>query len=238
VNTKRRWHLHWRRLFVWALLLCAGVPVVQVAVLRFVDPPRSMFMLLRQVEAWREDEAGFVLHHEWRDLKQIAPSLPLAVIAAEDQRFLQHHGFDLDAIRAARTHNARGGRVRGASTLSQQLAKNLFLWSGRSWLRKGLEAWYTLWLEILWPKSRILEVYLNVAEFGDGVYGAQAAAQVMFRADAAQLDAEHSARLAAVLPNPRRYNAAHPGVYVQRRTQWILRQMRQLGGEESLHEMP
>jgi len=236
-RVSRRQSSPWRRRLLWLLLVCAGVPVVQVAVLRFVDPPTTMFMALRQIEAWREDDGGFVLHQQWRDLDQIADSLPLAVIAAEDQRFLRHRGFDLDAIRAARRYNARGGRVRGASTISQQLAKNLFLWGGRSWLRKGLEVWYTLWIEALWPKWRILEVYLNVVEFGDGVYGAQAAAQVMFGLDAARLTREQSARLAAVLPNPRRYNAAEPGPYVRRRTQWILRQMRQLGGEAHLEDL-
>jgi len=206
-------------------------------VLRFVDPPTTMFMTLRRIEAWREGDAGFVLRQEWRDLDRIAGSLPLAVIAAEDQQFLRHRGFDLDAIRAARQYNARGGRVRGASTISQQLAKNLFLWSGRSWLRKGLEVWYTLWIEALWPKWRILEVYLNVVEFGDGVYGAEAAAQAMFGLDAARLSQVQSARLAAILPNPRRYNAAAPGPYVRQRTQWILRQMRQLGGQAHLEDL-
>jgi len=227
----------WQRPLLWLLLVCAGVPVLQVAMLRFVDPPSTMFMTLRRIEAWREDESTFVLRHQWRDLDQIAGSLPLAVIAAEDQRFLRHRGFDLDAIRAARQHNARGGGIRGGSTISQQLAKNLFLWGGRSWLRKGLEAWYTLWIEALWPKWRILEVYLNVVEFGDGVYGAEAAAQVMFARDAARLTREQSARLAAVLPNPQRYNAADPGPHVRRRTQWILRQMRQLGGQAHLEDL-
>jgi len=189
------------------------------------------------VEAGREGDTGFVLHQQWRNLDQIASSLPLAVIAAEDQRFLHHHGFDLDAIRAAHRHNARGGHMHGASTISQQLAKNLFLWGGRSWLRKGLEVWYTFWIEILWPKWRILEVYLNVVEFGDGVYGAEAAAQIMFGRDAARLTREQSARLAAVLPNPRRYSAAESGPYVRRRTQWILRQMRQLGGDSHLEKL-
>jgi len=192
---------------------------------------------LRKVEAWQEGDTGFVLRQQWRNLDQIASSLPLAVIAAEDQRFLHHHGFDLDAIRAARRHNARGGRVHGASTISQQLAKNLFLWSGRSWLRKGLEVWYAFWIETLWSKWRILEVYLNVVEFGDGVYGAAAAAQLMFGRDAARLTHEQSARLAAVLPNPRRYSATESGPYVRRRTQWILRQMRQLGGDTYLEAL-
>jgi len=237
VSRNGRWCSRWRRWLLWGWLVCAGLPVVQVAVLRFVDPPRSMFMLLREAQAWREGEDGFVLHHQWRDLDRIAPSLPLAVIAAEDQRFLRHHGFDLNAIRAAQAHNARGGRVRGASTISQQLVKNLFLWGGRSWLRKGLEVWYTVWIELLWPKWRILEVYLNVVEFADGVYGAQAAAQMLFGRDAAQLSTLQSARLAAVLPSPRRYSATEPDAYVHQRTQWILRQMRQLGGEAHLEPL-
>jgi len=227
----------WRRWLIWLALICAGVPVVQVAALRFIDPPRSMMMLERQLDARREGDDGFVLHYQWRDWEQIAPALALAVIAAEDQRFLRHHGFDLDAIDAARRHNARGGRVYGASTISQQLAKNLFLWRGRSWLRKGLEVWYTLWIEALWPKWRILEVYLNVVEFGDGIYGAEAAARIMFGRDALHLSQLQSARLAAVLPNPRRYSAANPGPYIRQRTQWILRQMRQLGGQAYLEDL-
>jgi len=227
----------WQRWLLWLLFVCALVPVGQVAVLRFVDPPCSMFMLLRLAEARQAGDGGFTLHYQWRDLDQIAPGLALAVIASEDQQFMHHRGFDLKAIHAAQRYNARGGRVRGASTISQQVAKNLFLWSGRSWLRKGLEAWYTLWIEALWPKWRILEVYVNVAEFGDGIYGAEAAAQVMFARDASRLTRLHSARLAAVLPNPRRYSATTPSPYVQRRTLWILRQMRQLGGEAYLDEL-
>ena len=123
-----------------------------------------------------------------------------------------HNGFDLQAIEKARDHNARGGRLRGASTISQQVAKNLFLWQGRSWIRKGLEVWYTVLIEALWPKERILEMYANIAEFGDGVYGAQAAAQKFWGKDAARLSPAESARLAAVLPAPRRYNAAAPGL--------------------------
>ena len=143
----------------------------------------------------------------------------------------------LKAIEKALDHNARGKRLRGGSTISQQVAKNLFLWQGRSWLRKGLEAWYTLLIEAMWPKTRILEVYVNVAEFGDGIYGAQAAARSYWDKDASALTAEQSARLAAVLPAPRRYSAVRPGPYVQRRAAWIQRQMRQLGGREHLDEL-
>ena len=229
-----------RRLLRWlvlaALVLVVG-SVLQVLVLRFVDPPLSAFMVARQVEALRAGDRGFRVDYQWRDARDISPQLAVAVIAAEDQRFAGHHGFDLEAIRAAAERNARGGRVRGASTISQQTAKNLFLWSGRSWLRKGLEAWYTVLLEALWPKQRILEVYVNVAEFGDGVYGAQAAARRYFGKDAAQLTPAEAARLAAVLPSPRRYSAANPGPYVQRRTGQIQRQMRQIGGTGYLEQL-
>lgn len=218
-----------RWLVVAVLVLVLG-SVLQVLALRFVDPPFSAFMVARQIEAVRAGERGFRVDYQWRDAAEVSPLLAVAVIASEDQRFAGHHGFDLEAIRKAAERNARGGRVRGASTISQQTAKNLFLWSGRSWVRKGLEAWYTLLMETLWPKQRILEVYVNVAEFGDGVYGAQAAARRYFDKDAARLTSAEAARLAAVLPSPRRYSAASPGPYVQRRTGQIQRQMRQIGG--------
>lgn len=214
-----------------------ALSALQVAVLRFVDPPTSAFMLARQGEAWRQGDWGFRVAYDWRDLEDISRYLPMAVIAAEDQNFASHSGFDLKAIEKALDHNARGKRVRGGSTISQQVAKNLFLWQGRSWLRKGLEAWYTLLIELMWPKQRILEVYVNVAEFGDGIYGAQAAARSYWRKDAARLSAAESARLAAVLPSPRRYSASRPGPYVQRRAGWIQRQMRQLGGSEYLEQL-
>ena len=214
-----------------------ALSALQVAVLRFVDPPASAFMLARQGEAWRQGDWGFRVAYDWRDLEDISRYLPMAVIAAEDQNFASHSGFDLKAIEKALDHNARGKRVRGGSTISQQVAKNLFLWQGRSWLRKGLEAWYTLLIELMWPKHRILEVYVNVAEFGDGIYGAQAAARSYWRKDAARLSAAESARLAAVLPSPRRYSASRPGPYVQRRAGWIQRQMRQLGGSEYLEQL-
>ena len=214
-----------------------ALSALQVAVLRFVDPPTSAFMLARQGEAWRQGGWGFRVAYDWRDLEDISRYLPMAVIAAEDQNFASHSGFDLKAIEKALDHNARGKRVRGGSTISQQVAKNLFLWQGRSWLRKGLEAWYTLLIELMWPKHRILEVYVNVAEFGDGIYGAQAAARSYWRKEAARLSAAESARLAGVLPSPRRYSASRPGPYVQRRAGWIQRQMRQLGGSEYLEQL-
>ena len=233
-SKRRRSRWHW----LWKLpLLLVLLSVVQVLALRFVDPPFSAFMAIRQFEALRAGDTGFRVAYDWRDMEAIAPSLPLAAVAAEDQNFARHRGFDLEAIERALEHNARGGRVRGGSTISQQLAKNLFLWSGRSWVRKGLEAWYTLLIEALWPKQRILEVYVNVAEFGDGIYGAQAAARSYWNKDAAALTAGESARLAAVLPNPRRYSAHRPGPYVQKRARWIERNMRNLGGEASLQQL-
>lgn len=225
----------WLRAVLAAPLLFASVSVLQVLVLRVVDPPISSMMIGRYLEAWGEGDWSFSLHQQWRDYDKIAASLPISVVAAEDQQFPMHHGFDLQAIEKARTHNARGGRIRGASTISQQVAKNVFLWQGRSWLRKGLEAWYTVLIELFWPKQRILEMYLNVTEFGDGVYGAQAAAEQFWGKDASGLSPTESARLAAVLPSPRRYDARRPGAFVQRRSAWIQQQARQLGGPGYLH---
>jgi len=224
----------WRLLWLPPLLLAFSV--LQVVVLRFVDPPVSMVMVWRQCGVLFNGPDDWRLRYQWRDMAEMAPSLPISLVAAEDQRFPQHRGFDLQAIEKARDHNARGGRLRGASTISQQVAKNLFLWQGRSWVRKGLEVWYTLLIELLWPKHRILEMYANIAEFGDGIYGAQAAARHYWNKDASGLSGGESARLAAVLPAPRRYKAGAPGPYVQRRAAWIQRQARQLGGAGYLHE--
>ncbi len=229
-ETARKRPRRWLRWLLALPFLFMVASALQVVVLRFVDPPLSAFMLARQFEAWGSGEWRFRVAYDWRDLQDISPSLPLAMLAAEDQNFASHNGFDLKAIEKARADNAKGRKVRGASTASQQVAKNLFLWSGRSWIRKGLEAWYTLLMEILWPKSRILEMYVNVAEFGDGIYGAQAAARSYWRKDASQLSQAESARLAAVLPAPRRYSVSRPGPYVQKRARWIQRQMRQIGG--------
>ncbi len=221
----------WLRWLMALPFLFALASILQVATLRFVDPPLSAFMLIRQFEAWGEGDLGFRIAYDWRDLDEISPNLPVALVAAEDQNFAEHFGFDLKAIEKARKNNARGRKVRGGSTISQQTAKNLFLWSGRSWVRKGIEAWYTLLIETLWPKRRIIEVYANIAEFGDGVYGAQAAARTYYRKDAARLAPAEAARMAAVLPNPKRYSISRPGPYVQRRAGAIQRQMRYIGGD-------
>lgn len=222
---------------MWLPVLALAFTVLQVAALRFIDPWFTSFMAIRQFEAWGAGDMGFRIAYDWRDLDAISPNLPVALVAAEDQRFAEHSGFDLEAIEKAQKNNARGKRVRGGSTISQQLAKNLFLWSGRSWVRKGIEAWYTLLIEAMWPKRRIVEVYANVVEFGDGVYGAQAAARTYFGKDARRLSASQSARLAAVLPSPKRYSVARPGPYVQRRTRAIQRQMRLIGGPAYLRTL-
>lgn len=226
----------WLRRLAWLPVVLVAITILQVLVLRFLDPPTSAFMVWRQLDGL--GETGFELHYDWRDYDQIASSLPISLVAAEDQKFPQHNGFDLEAIDKAIERNARGGRVRGASTISQQVAKNLFLWSGGGYFRKGLEAWYTLLIEATWSKRRILEVYANIAEFGDGVYGAEAAAREFFGKPASRLTPAESARLAAVLPHPKKYNARHPGPYVQRRAAWIQRNARQLGGPAYLDAPP
>ena len=189
-------------------------------------------MVERQLSAWFTGDFSYVAHSDWVSTDEISPWMGLAVIAAEDQKFPEHWGFDVAAIEKALAHNERHeNRVRGASTLSQQTAKNLFLWDGRSWVRKGLEAGLTLGMETVWSKKRILTGYLNIAEFGDGVFGVEAASQRYFNKPASRLSLSEAALLAAVLPNPIRFKADAPSGYVRNRQAWIMRQMRQLGGE-------
>lgn len=211
------------------LLLLAGLSALLVLALRWVPPPFTALMVERKIESWRTGEP-IDLQRDWRAWDELPDDLKMAVIAGEDQKFADHWGFDVAAIRAALAHNERGGSLRGASTLSQQVAKNLFLWSGRSWARKGLEAWFTGLIELFWPKRRILEVYLNSVEWGRGIFGAEAAAQHHFGRGAPYLSNRQASQLAAVLPNPREWSAGRPSAYVQRRSAWIRQQMRQLGG--------
>ena len=181
-----------------------------IVIHRLVPPPLTFLMVTRSLE-------GEGLSYRWRGLDDISPRLVEAVIASEDSTFCAHHGFDMKAIEKALKANERGGRIRGGSTISQQTAKNVYLWSGRDWVRKGLEAGYTVLIETVWGKRRIMEVYLNVAEWGPGVYGAEAASRHWFDKSAADLTPREAARLAAILPSPRRYNAGSPGPYVRRR---------------------
>jgi len=225
----------WRALF-WTVLAFVLGSVLLVVAFRWVPPPTSAFILARHLDVMRGAAPALKIRHQWVPRERIAPALLVAVVAAEDQLFPQHHGFDFKAIGKALDEAGKRG-PRGASTISQQVAKNLFLWSGRSWLRKGLEAWFTVLIEAAWPKRRILEVYVNFAEFGDGIYGAQAAARFYFARDAGVLSNAQAARLAAVLPSPRHYSVARPGPYVLSRQRWIERQMIQLGGQTYLAEI-
>src|SRR5271154_6006869 len=224
------------------LLLLVGLGflvavVLTVGALRWVNPPTSAFMLEARLQALLDGEHGYHTQYQWADLENISPQCAVAVIAAEDQQFPFHMGFDFQSIRQAVRSNARGHHVRGASTISQQVAKNLFLWSGGGYFRKGLEAGLTLLIEWLWPKERILEIYLNISEFGHGVYGVQAAAQRFFHSSARRLDRNDAALLAAVLPSPERFKVQAPTHYVESRRDWILEQMRQLGGARYLDEL-
>ncbi|AYN28701.1 monofunctional biosynthetic peptidoglycan transglycosylase [Buttiauxella sp. 3AFRM03] len=229
-----------KRWLLRGLLALAGIWLAGIILFSFMPVPFSAVMVERQFSAWFSGDFSYVAHSDWVSMDEISPWMGLAVIAAEDQKFPDHWGFDVTAIEKAIAHNERNeNRVRGASTLSQQTAKNLFLWDGRSYLRKGLEAGLTLGMEVVWTKRRILAVYLNIAEFGDGVFGVEAASQRYFHKPASRLTASEAALLAAVLPNPIRFKANAPSGYVHQRQQWILRQMRQLGGESFMaqHEL-
>lgn len=222
---------------LFKLLLCLVLlSAVVVLILRWVPPPGSALMVERKVQAW-SDGQNLPLQRTWRPWNELPDNLKMAVIAGEDQKFAQHWGFDVSAIKAALAHNQEGGSLRGASTLSQQVAKNLFLWSGRSWLRKGLEAWFTALIEVLWPKQRILEVYLNSVEWGPGIFGAEAAAKHHFGVGAPYLTNQQAYQLAAVLPSPLNWSAGRPSRHVLNRANWIGRQVRQLGGSHYLKQL-
>ncbi|WP_426700811.1 monofunctional biosynthetic peptidoglycan transglycosylase [Rhodanobacter sp. Col0626] len=221
-----------RLLRALAILVLAWLALswLMVLLLRFVPPWTSAVMVERQLGAWVHGEKDFRLRQHWVPWNQVSPWVPLAMVAGEDQKFPYHHGFDFDSIHDAMDAADEGKRLRGASTISQQTAKNLFLWNGRSFVRKGLEAYFTVLIEFTWPKQRILEVYVNIAELGDGIYGVGAASDVYFHSSPARLGPAQAARLAAVLPSPRRMHADRPSAYVQRRANWIQQQMNQLGG--------
>jgi monofunctional biosynthetic peptidoglycan transglycosylase len=213
------------------IVLMLLLPLLFFLVFRFVPVPFTSFMVIASVNGTFE-EKPYKTRHDWVPLEEISPRLQRAVIASEDQKFPDHFGLDVEAMQNALRHNQRSARIRGGSTISQQLAKNIFLWSGRSYLRKGIEAWLTLMMEALWSKERILEVYLNSVEFGRGVYGAEAAAQHYFHKSAKKLSAREAALLAAALPSPRKRNPARPSGYMQSRAAWIQVQMARLGPVE------
>jgi monofunctional biosynthetic peptidoglycan transglycosylase len=213
----------------WLLLALVTASLLCVLALRWVNPPTTAVIATWQLESGRRAS------QVWQPLEGISPHLQMAVIAAEDQKFPDHHGFDIDSIRRALSEDRR--RLRGASTITQQVAKNLFLWHGRSYLRKGIEAWFAVLMEMLWPKQRILEMYLNIAEFGEGVYGAEAAAQIFYRRSAHQLSDWQAGLLAAVLPNPKQMSAARPSDYVRSRATRINEMARNLGGTHYLERL-
>ena len=213
------------RLLAMAFGAVVAMVFLTILLFRFVNPPTSAFMLAYQLGTAPEP-----LRQEWVLMAEISPWMPLAVVASEDQRFPYHAGVDFEAIRKAVSEYKAGEGLRGASTITQQTAKNLFLWNGRSFVRKALEAVLALGIDGLWPKERVLEVYLNIAEFGPGIYGVEAASQIYFGKPARQLSQTQAARLAAVLPNPKMLSVTSPSAYVQERVVWIQQQMNQLSG--------
>ncbi len=233
---KRRWLSRIGRGLWTATRVFAVGSVALVLLLRWAPPPVSSFIAQGWLGAlWAGEGAAF--RYDWMPMAAISPHAALAVIAGEDQRFPDHFGFDFVEIQDALEDQDEGKPLRGASTISQQVAKNLFLWPGRSLIRKGLEVWFTALLELLWSKRRILEVYLNIAEFGEYTFGVEAASRRFFHKPAARLTAGEAARLAAVLPNPLRYRVDQPSAYVLKRQRWIERQMRQLGGATYLDKL-
>ncbi len=229
----------WRRaLRALGLLACVFLAssFTLVLLLRFIPVPFSSLMVQRRIESWFSPKP-YKSRHDWVPLEDIAPCMGVAVVASEDQNFPDHFGFDWKAIEKAIAHNERHRRKRGASTVSQQTAKNMFLWEDRSWVRKGFEAYFTVLIELGWSKRRILEVYLNIVEFGDGIYGVEAASRAFFGKPARKLRPSEAALLAAVLPNPHKYRVDAPSGYILHKQDWILRHMRAVGGVEMIKSL-
>jgi monofunctional biosynthetic peptidoglycan transglycosylase len=215
------------KIIKWIVVVFFASTILSVVVLRWVPVWFTPLMFIRMAQQSSEGKP-MTLHHHWVSLDKIAPSLPTAVMASEDAHFLEHHGFDYKAIEQAAMRNMKhpNKRKHGASTISQQTAKNVFLWPGRSWIRKGFEVYFTALIELMWSKQRIMEVYLNSIEMGDGIYGADAVAEYHFGTTADQLSRAQCALIAVSLPNPRKMNSAHPSKYMLRRQQRILREMK------------
>ncbi|MEY2705050.1 MAG: hypothetical protein RL407_1112 [Bacteroidota bacterium] len=220
---RRIWIVLWRS-FLWFIGLSLGLVILY----RFVPVPITPLMVIRVVEQSSDPEKEVRLYKDWVSIDEMSRHAPQAVVAAEDQKFLEHHGFDFEAMQEAWENNQKGKQIKGASTITQQTVKNVFLWPSRSYVRKGLEAYFTVLVELMWPKERIMEVYLNVIEMGDGVYGIEAASQTFYNKKAADLSKGQAAMIAAVLPNPRRWSPARPTSYIQSRQGWIMRQMSNL----------
>ena len=215
----RFWTILWKTCLAFFV-----VSIVSVVVYKWVPVPITPLMLIRDIEQFKNGQ-GIIMEHDWVPLEEISPKLQLAVVCSEDQNYLKHFGVDWGAIQKAMKENEKGKRVRGGSTITQQTAKNVFLWQGRSYLRKGLELWFTLLIEVFWSKERIMEVYLNSIEMGNGIYGAEAAAQHWFHKSAKKLSKDEAAAIAAILPNPLRYKANPANGYISGRKAWIKQQM-------------
>lgn len=208
------------KIFLWLLV----IPIFGVVVFKWVPVPATPLMVIRYFEQ-KEAKKETVWKHDWVPIEEISKNLQLAVICSEDQNFLKHNGFDMKAIEKAFDRNRQGKKVRGASTISQQTAKNVFLWPQRSWARKGMETYVTFWIELIWSKERIMEVYLNSIEMGNGIYGVEAASQYWFKKPASKLSKSEAAAIAAILPRPLKYRANPPTNYIAGRKLWIMKQM-------------
>ncbi len=225
------WGKYLSKLFVRLTLWFLGITIGMTLLYTVLPVPVTPLMIQRTWEQAWDSEREVRLDNYWVPLNELSPHLQLAVVCAEDQDFLEHEGFDFEAIEKAYKYNKTHKRKRGASTISQQTAKNVFLWPSRSWLRKGMEVYFTFLIETIWSKERIMSSYLNVIEFGDGIYGAEAASQYYFKKSAKDINRQEAALLAAVLPNPLIYKADQPSHDVRKRQQWILSQMRMWGGK-------
>lgn len=228
--TLKPWVKNWLQRFRQLVITLFVLHLVYLVALRWVDPP----ITITQLSNWI---GGYGLKRDYIDFDKMSPNIRLAVMASEDQLFPDHNGFDIKSIKKALERNKKSKRIRGASTISQQVAKNVFLWQGRSWFRKGLEVYFTFMIELLWSKQRILEVYLNVVEMGTGIFGVEAAAHKYFKKPASKLTRTEAARIAACLPNPKKYKAEPASPYVARRTSWILTQMNNLEGDEDVGKL-
>ncbi len=217
------WKILWKTA-MWFFIISIGLTILY----RFIPVPITPLMVIRVVEQTFDSEKEVRLRKDWVPMEEISRHAPQAVYASEDQNFPTHNGFDIEAMKKAWENNKLGKRVKGASTITQQTVKNVFLWPSRSYLRKGMEAYFTVLVEFFWPKERIMEVYLNVIEMGDGIYGIEAASQTFYDRPASKLNRNQAAMIAAVLPNPRRWTPARPTPYIVGRQAWIMRQMNNL----------
>ncbi len=206
--------------------------VFLILLMRWVNPWGSMLMVERKIANWNINQQRI-----WKDWDQISDNIKIAVIAAEDQQFANHWGFDFKAINRALNYNKNNRKIRGASTITQQVAKNIFLWSSRNWIRKGVESWFTVWIELIWSKQRTLEIYLNSVEWGEGIFGIEAASRHYFGVSAKQLTKEQASLLAAILPNPRKWSPVKPNILTQKKAKWILGQMENLDTKTYLKKL-